>query len=175
MAGYMRYLARHNRGLEPLAIPAWPASPTVDQRSPIASGWPGSPFGIPGARYRADVWKPCLDSAHRSFRSSPRHPSGDYLAVALTEAPTIFNCDHEPPLPLPGCARSDIHAIVCFGFYRHIQRLPIAPQSFVCPRWFGPGPFPDRAASLLPGLLAATRTGLPGRRRAYEHEDPPWH
>jgi len=23
-----------------------------------------------------------------------------------------------------------------------------------------PGPFPDRAASLLPGLLAATRTGL---------------
>jgi hypothetical protein len=24
-----------------------------------------------------------------------------------------------------------------------------------------PGPFPDRAASLLPGLLAATRTGLP--------------
>ena len=25
----------------------------------------------------------------------------------------------------------------------------------------GPGPFPDRAASLLPGLPAATRTGLP--------------
>jgi hypothetical protein len=24
-----------------------------------------------------------------------------------------------------------------------------------------PGPFPDQAASLLPGLLAATRTGLP--------------
>src|SRR5512135_2136353 len=24
-----------------------------------------------------------------------------------------------------------------------------------------PGPFPDRTASLLPGLLAATRTGLP--------------
>ena len=35
-----------------------------------------------------------------------------------------------------------------------------------------PRPFPHRAASLLPGLLAATRTGLHTgkRRRAYEHD-----
>src|ERR1022692_887303 len=38
-----------------------------------------------------------------------------------------------------------------------------------------PGPFPDRAASLLPGLLAATRTGLPpaGDDELVEHEDTP--
>src|SRR6476646_1122257 len=36
-----------------------------------------------------------------------------------------------------------------------------------------PDPFPDRAASLLPGLLAATRTGLPpaGDDELYGHED----
>src|SRR6266851_208705 len=37
--------------------------------------------------------------------------------------------------------------------------------------------FPPDAASLLPGLLAATRTRTHTgkRRRAYEREDPPWH
>jgi hypothetical protein len=39
-----------------------------------------------------------------------------------------------------------------------------------------PGPFPDRAASLLPGLLAATRTELPpaGDDKLVEHKDTPW-
>jgi hypothetical protein len=44
-------------------------------------------------------------------------------------------------------------------------RLPYGPLSCSPNRAFDaelrPGPFPDRAASLLPGLLAATRTGLP--------------
>jgi len=37
-----------------------------------------------------------------------------------------------------------------------------------------PDPFPDRAASLLPGLLAATRTGLtPASDDEHEHQDHP--
>ena len=36
----------------------------------------------------------------------------------------------------------------------------VAPPNGACDAGLRPGPFPDRAASLLPGLLAATRTGL---------------
>src|ERR1700751_5177216 len=35
------------------------------------------------------------------------------------------------------------------------------PLHRACAAGLRPGPVPDRAASLLPGLLAATRTGLP--------------
>src|SRR3982750_971542 len=37
----------------------------------------------------------------------------------------------------------------------------VAPPNGAFDAGLRPGPFPDRAASLLPGLLAATRTGLP--------------
>ena len=36
----------------------------------------------------------------------------------------------------------------------------VAPPTGAFDAGLRPGPFPDRAASLLPGLLAATRTGL---------------
>ena len=36
----------------------------------------------------------------------------------------------------------------------------VAPPKGASDAGLRPGPFPDRAASLLPGLLAATRTGL---------------
>jgi hypothetical protein len=36
----------------------------------------------------------------------------------------------------------------------------VAPPNGALDAGLRPGPFPDRAASLLPGLLAATRTGL---------------
>jgi hypothetical protein len=36
----------------------------------------------------------------------------------------------------------------------------VAPPKGAFDAGLRPGPFPDRAASLLPGLLAATRTGL---------------
>src|SRR3954454_6500834 len=38
---------------------------------------------------------------------------------------------------------------------------PVAPPCRAFDTGLRPDPFPDRAASLLPGLLAATRTGLP--------------
>src|SRR4051794_17165572 len=46
------------------------------------------------------------------------------------------------------------------GFASATDR-PVAPPCRAFDTGLRPGPFPDRAASLLPGLLAATRTGLP--------------
>ena len=44
---------------------------------------------------------------------------------------------------------------------RHATDRIVAPPYRALDAGLRPGPFPDRAASLLPGLLAATRTGLP--------------
>jgi hypothetical protein len=44
---------------------------------------------------------------------------------------------------------------------RHATDRIVAPPYRAFDAGLRPGPFPDRAASLLPGLLAATRTGLP--------------
>jgi hypothetical protein len=44
---------------------------------------------------------------------------------------------------------------------RHATDRIVAPPCRAFDAGLRPGPFPDRAASLLPGLLAATRTGLP--------------
>jgi len=43
---------------------------------------------------------------------------------------------------------------------RHATDRIVAPPYRALDAGLRPGPFPDRAASLLPGLLAATRTGL---------------
>jgi hypothetical protein len=44
---------------------------------------------------------------------------------------------------------------------RHATDRIVAPPYRAFDARLRPGPFPDQAASLLPGLLAATRTGLP--------------
>ena len=41
-----------------------------------------------------------------------------------------------------------------------LQTAWLLPQQGLSDAGLRPDPFPDRAASLLPGLLAATRTGL---------------
>src|SRR4051794_14808147 len=43
----------------------------------------------------------------------------------------------------------------------HATDRSVAPPCRAFDTGLRPGPFPNRAASLLPGLLAATRTGLP--------------
>jgi hypothetical protein len=43
----------------------------------------------------------------------------------------------------------------------HATDRSLAPPNGAFDAGLRPGPFPDQAASLLPGLLAATRTGLP--------------
>ena len=53
------------------------------------------------------------------------------------------------------------------------DRIVIPVQAFDA--GLRPGPFPGAAASLPSGLLAVNRTFAGRRRRAYEHEDPPWH
>ena len=59
------------------------------------------------------------------------------------------------PCPAQGRMSNDAAGFAsCYGPHR---RSPI--RAFDA--GLRPGPFPDRAASLLPGLLAATRTGLP--------------
>ena len=44
---------------------------------------------------------------------------------------------------------------------RHATDRIVAPPYRAFDAGLRPGPFPDQTASLLPGLLAATRTGLP--------------
>src|SRR3954463_2583007 len=57
---------------------------------------------------------------------------------------------------------------------RNAADRPVAPPCRAFDTGLRPGPFPDRAASLLPGLLAATRTGLaPASDDEHEHEDHP--
>src|SRR6185369_13541934 len=58
------------------------------------------------------------------------------------------------------------------GFTRVTDRSVASPNG-AFDAGLRPDPFPDRAASLLPGLLAATRTGLPpaGDDELYGHED----
>src|SRR5215204_5972555 len=45
--------------------------------------------------------------------------------------------------------------------FAHATDRSVAPPKGAFDAGLRPDPFPDRAASLLPGLLAATRTGLP--------------
>src|SRR5438093_8698271 len=44
--------------------------------------------------------------------------------------------------------------------FAHATDRSVASPIGACDAGLRPGPFPDQAASLLPGLLAATRTGL---------------
>src|SRR3954463_7188692 len=57
---------------------------------------------------------------------------------------------------------------------RDAAERPVAPPCRAFDTGLRPGPFPARAASLLPGLLAATRTGLPpASDDEHEHDDHP--
>jgi len=60
---------------------------------------------------------------------------------------------------------------------RHATDRIVAPPYRAFDAGLRPRPFPGEAASLLPGHLAPTRTGLTpaGDDELVEHEDPPWH
>jgi hypothetical protein len=61
------------------------------------------------------------------------------------------------------------------GALRRDADRPFAPPIYrAIDTGLRPGPFPDRAASLLPGLLAATRTGLtPASDDEHKQKDHP--
>jgi hypothetical protein len=59
---------------------------------------------------------------------------------------------------------------------RNAADRPVAPSNGAFDAGLRPRPFPGETASLLPGLLAATRTGLPSASDdELTNEDPPWH
>jgi hypothetical protein len=58
------------------------------------------------------------------------------------------------------CARPHGRTLTTPRASRHATDGIVAPLDSTFDAGLRPGPFPDRAASLLPGLLATTRTGL---------------
>ena len=59
------------------------------------------------------------------------------------------------------CSRPKTRPLTAPQASRHAMDRIVAPPTGAFDAGLRPGPFPGRAASLLPGLLAATRTGLP--------------
>src|SRR5690606_19782010 len=89
---------------------------------------------------------------------------GFYIA-SMAFAPTPRGSALPRPTPSGGLSNDAAGFASCYGPHR---RSPYrAFDAGLRPR-----PFPDKPASLLPGLLAATRTSTGKRRRAYE-QDPP--
>jgi hypothetical protein len=69
--------------------------------------------------------------------------------------PSVISAARLPLLP-PSRARP----LTTLQASLHAADRPVAPPEGASDAGFRPGPFPGQAASLLPGLLAATRTGL---------------
>jgi hypothetical protein len=94
-----------------------------------------------------------------SERSAPHTPGGSsgLRLQALHPFPGLHPDDpgSAPPLPYPKAGAVDDAA----GFASRYGPLSCFPNG-AFDAGLRPGPFPNRAASLLPGLLAATRTGL---------------
>jgi hypothetical protein len=120
---------------------------------------PGSTPVI-GRRFHA---VPQCASAGEGLPSSRRHPlsvpcphtPGSPSRLHLQDLHRFHGLHREPPgsaLPRYLTTRQ--------GFANAPDRS-VAPPLRAFDAGLRPGPFPDQAASLLPGLLAATRTGLP--------------
>ena len=104
--------------------------------------------------------------------------AGEFLTAALPgssplpwPSPRFREARHSLCPPGTGRMSNDAAGFAsCYGPHR---RSPI--RAFDA--GLRPGPFPGRAASLLPGLLAATRTGLPpaGDDELTNTKKTPWH
>jgi hypothetical protein len=93
-----------------------------------------------------------------SQRSEPHTPGGSsgLRFQALHPFPGLRRDNRGSAPPVPARRRRPNDAA---GFASRYGPLSCSPQG-AFDAGLRPGPFPDRAASLLPGLLAATRTGL---------------
>src|SRR6188472_707401 len=93
-----------------------------------------------------------------SQRSEPHTPGGSsglrFQALHPFHGLRRDNRGSAPPVPARRRRPND-----AAGFASRYGPLSCSPQG-AFDAGLRPGPFPDRAASLLPGLLAATRTGL---------------
>jgi hypothetical protein len=130
------------------ARPPFPgSSPVIGSDAPTAphpgnaragEGLPGSrchPLNVPSP-IRREVPRGCFQALH-PFHGLRRDNRGS-----------------APPVPARRRRPND-----AAGFASRYGPLSCSPQG-AFDAGLRPGPFPDRAASLLPGLLAATRTGL---------------
>ena len=130
-----------------LATPFPGSSPVIGSDAPTAphpgnaragEGLPGSrchPLNVPSP-IRREVPRGCFQALH-PFHGLRRDNRGS-----------------APPVPARRRRPND-----AAGFASRYGPLSCSPQG-AFDAGLRPGPFPDRAASLLPGLLAATRTGL---------------
>jgi hypothetical protein len=118
-----------------------PASSPSSRATPYCSTWAKVVLSTPGASL---LRRTTARSPSRLRFQAPRRFHG-----LLSEGSAL-------PLPaLAGGTSNDAAGFAsCYGLHR---RSPL--QDFGA--GLRPGPFPNRGASLLPGLLAATRTGLP--------------
>ena len=143
-------------------VPAGYRTPRSGSRNPQAAGPGGPPQFPPRPSIRSAPPTPGSSSRLRLqalHRFHGLHP--DYGGSALLLAP-----------PSTGGNGYDAAGFAsCYGPHRR------SPFAGLLTLGSDPaGPFPDRAASLLPGLLAATRTGLSpaGDDELTNDEDPPW-
>ena len=99
--------------------------------------------------------------SERSAPSTPGSSSG--LHSRLFTPSVAFAVKDATRLPLPPTPRGRA-AITTRQASLEATDRSVAPPTGALDAGLRPGPFPSRAASLLPGLLTATRT-FPGRRR----------
>ena len=153
--------SHHRRLCCPAAHPVLRPPPTPTRP---AIHFPGSP--VIGHRFPAARSAGCragegLPSSRRHYRCVPRpirrgvlHGCASRL-FAASMAFTLISGARHSLLPPEGETSNDAAGFAsCYGPHR---RSPM--RAFDA--GLRPGPFPGQAASLLPGLLAATRTGLP--------------
>jgi hypothetical protein len=130
----------------PAPVPFPGLRPVIGQDAPAANSQatgPGRASPVPAvtfSTFRAPY-------AERFIRTRSRI-SRPFHGLAVTHAGSA------PPLSAQGQASND-----AAGFASSYGPPSCSPQGGLL-RWASTGPFPDQAASLLPSLLAATRTGL---------------
>ena len=99
----------------------------------------------PGSRW----WKPISAKYRRAIGCASR----------LFTASLAFTVNSAARLPLLPPTRAG--PLTTLQTSRNAADRPVAPPHRAFGTGLRPRPFPDETASLLPGLLAATRTGLP--------------
>jgi len=103
-----------------------------------------------------------LPSSRRHYLNVPRpirRGVPDGCASRLFTASMAFTVNSAARLPLLPPTRA--RPLTTLQTSRNAADRPVAPPHRAFDAGLRPRPFPDETASLLPGLLAATRTGLP--------------
>src|SRR5512133_3121928 len=139
--------------LRPPPTPTRPA-PTSRRAPVIGRHASGSTTPQPAGPGRAS---PVPAVTIRTFRTPY---AGESLAAAIQDLHRFHGLRRDSRGSALPCSRLTAGMSTARQVSRHATDHPVAPPNGAFDAGLRPGPFPDRAASLLPGLLAATRTGL---------------